>query len=111
MADEITAVQGYLVKRVLRTPMGCWEWQGTLHHSGYGCFKDKGRFTYTHISSYRAFKGPTGGKFVCHKCDNPKCCYPGHLFLGTHQENMDDMKAKGRGRNQNSGNSGTGIVA
>lgn len=102
MDESITALQGFLVKRVLLTDTGCWEWQGVMHHSGYGCFKENGKFSYSHIASYRAFHGPTDGKFVCHRCDNPKCCFPGHLFLGTHQENMDDMKAKGRGRNQNS---------
>ena len=100
MTGEVTPTQGFLVRRVLLTETGCWEWQGVMHHSGYGCFKDKGKFTYSHIASYRAFHGPTDGKFVCHRCDNPRCCFPGHLFLGTHQENMDDMKAKGRGRNQ-----------
>lgn len=102
MDESITALQGFLVKRVLLTDTGCWEWQGVMHHSGYGCFKDKGKFAYTHRASYEAFHGPINGLYVCHRCDNPKCCFPGHLFLGTHQENMDDMKAKGRGRNQNS---------
>lgn len=103
MEDRISPIQGFLVKRVLKNDeTGCWEWQGVMHHSGYGCFKEMGKFTYSHIASYRAFKGETGGKFVCHSCDNPKCCNPDHLFLGTHQENMDDMKAKGRGRNQSS---------
>ena len=103
MHDEITGTQAWIVKRVLQVPeTNCWEWQGVMHHSGYGCFKQAGKFVYSHIASYRAFNGPTDGKFVCHACDNPKCCHPRHLFLGTHQENMDDMKAKGRGRNQSS---------
>lgn len=106
MSGELTGVQGFLLKRVLRDPdTGCWEWQGVMHHSGYGCFKDKGQFRYTHRAAYEAFKGPTDGKLVCHTCDNPKCCYPMHLFLGTHDENMADMKAKGRGRNAASRNS------
>lgn len=102
MADEITPIQGFLLKRVKQTALGCWEWQGGMHHSGYGCFKQGGRFAYSHRASFEAFKGPATGLFICHACDNRRCCYPGHLFLGTHQDNMDDMKAKGRGRNQNS---------
>ena len=103
MADEITGQQGMLIKQVLLDDAtGCWEWQGTMHHSGYGCCKVKGKFTYTHIAAYEAFVGPTNGLFILHGCDNPKCCYPPHLSLGTHQDNMDDMKAKGRGRNQHS---------
>lgn len=105
MSGELTGLQGFLLKRVKRSETGCWEWQGVMHHSGYGCFKDKSTFRYTHRASYEAFHGPTDGKFVCHRCDNPKCCYPGHLFLGTHDENMADMKAKGRGRNAASRNS------
>ena len=103
MAGEITGQQGFLLKRVLRNDItGCWEWQGVMHKSGYGCFKDKGKFAYTHRAAYEAFVGPTNGLFILHGCDNPKCCYPPHLSLGTHQDNMDDMKAKGRGRNQHS---------
>ena len=102
MADEITALQGFLLKRVKQTETGCWEWQGVMHHSGYGCFKERGRFSYTHRASHEAFIGPLDGMIVCHRCDNPKCCHPDHLFKGTHKENMADMKAKGRGRNQSS---------
>lgn len=39
------------------------------------------------------------GQHVLHRCDNPRCCNPGHLFLGTHQENMKDKAKKGRSRN------------
>ena len=38
MHDEITALQGFLLKRVKKSETGCWEWQGVVHHSGYGCF-------------------------------------------------------------------------
>lgn len=64
---------------------------------GYGQLNFNGAITKAHRLSYAAFVGPiTGGLFVCHKCDNPKCCNPAHLFLGTQQDNVADMVAKGR---------------
>ena len=99
MAGEITGLQGFLAKRVLQVG-DCWEWQGVMHRTGYGCFRQHGKFQYAHRASYEAFHGPIGDLLICHRCDNPKCIHPDHLFLGTHEENMADMKAKGRGRNQ-----------
>jgi hypothetical protein len=50
-----------------------------------------------HVFSWELENGPIlDGQFVLHECDYPPCCRPDHLFLGTHQENMDDMTGKGR---------------
>lgn len=73
---------------------GCWEWQGTRNPNGYGMFASKKR---AHRISWEITRGPIPrGMFVCHKCDNPPCVRPDHLFIGTQKENMQDMHSKGR---------------
>lgn len=73
---------------------GCWEWTGSLDTGGYGRLKNKG----THRISYESFVGPVGALHVLHRCDNPPCCNPHHLFLGTQADNMMDKQSKGRNR-------------
>lgn len=79
-------------------PGECWEWQGQRSARGYGRFKHKNKIIFhSHRVSYELHTGPiSDGLWVLHKCDNPPCVNPNHLFLGTHQDNMDDMIAKGR---------------
>lgn len=78
----------------------CWLWTGATDHNGYGKVDYRTPLRRTlgaHRISWMLRYGdiPNGLK-VLHKCDNPKCVNPDHLFLGTHQDNMDDMVAKGR---------------
>jgi hypothetical protein len=77
---------------------GCWIWcGGTRVKSGYGGIKVNGKTISTHRYSYQLHYGAIpAGLFVCHKCDNPKCINPDHLFLGTNSDNMKDAYNKGR---------------
>ena len=75
----------------------CWEWQGSVTVSGYGQFSIRSRGFRAHRIAYELFVGPIpNGLLVCHKCDNTKCVNPNHLFVGSSQDNTDDMIAKGR---------------
>lgn len=77
----------------------CWEWSGARHPDGHGKVAWPGRKSAA-ISSRIAFEITHGQPpigMVRHTCDNPPCCNPAHLFLGTSRENNDDKLAKGRG--------------
>jgi hypothetical protein len=74
----------------------CWEWRASCFDAGYGGFKYCGKYVGSHRMSWFLTYGEFPVLFVLHTCDNRKCCNPAHLFLGTHQDNMDDMKIKGR---------------
>lgn len=76
----------------------CWEWLESTNGGGYGTCRVDGVKDNAHRHAYRIGNGPIpDGMLVCHKCDNRICCNPAHLFLGTYQDNVDDMWAKGRG--------------
>lgn len=79
---------------------GCWNWMGAVHKkTGYGIFRRKGGSSghSAHRMAWELWNGPVPeGLCVCHKCDNPRCCNPDHLFIGTHKDNSEDMVRKGR---------------
>ncbi len=82
--------------KVKKEESGCWNWIGALR-SGYGIIKIDGKLISTHRLSYILTNGNIPeGMFICHKCDNPKCVNPDHLFLGTRSDNMIDALNKGR---------------
>lgn len=77
---------------------GCWEWP-RLSNTGYGGLRVNGKFILAHRFAWMLTFGPIpDGKLVCHHCDNPPCCNPEHLFLGTKLDNYKDMESKGRDR-------------
>ncbi len=78
----------------------CWNWQGALNEKGYGLFKVGGKYgvaAKTHRVVWKMLVGSIPiNMCVLHKCDNRRCVNPDHLYLGTHQDNMNDMKNKDR---------------
>ena len=85
-------------KYLINEDTDCWEWQNAKNNIGYGMFRwDRHTMRTAHRVSYELHNGPIPeGLVVCHKCDNPICVNPEHLWVGTLKDNAQDMVAKGR---------------
>lgn len=75
----------------------CWIWIGYFNNKGYGNIGLLGKYFLAHRLLYQCYYGPIDSSIcVLHKCDNPKCVNPNHLFLGSRSDNIVDMVNKGR---------------
>lgn len=81
-----------------RGPDECWPWIGGVTHGGYGRFYlADGVYVGSNRAAWLLYVGPIRADMhVCHRCDNPPCCNPAHLFVGTRSDNMTDAATKGR---------------
>ncbi len=98
---KLLGVSNSWLFELLNTPepnSGCWLWIGA-HHQGYGTIWDgKRQARATHISLLLHGRPIPEGMHACHRCDNPCCVNPDHIFIGTRSDNMRDMHNKGRAR-------------
>ena len=87
-----------LLNRAILNSDGCLEWQGAKTNRGYGRVKINKKSYLVHrlIFCIKNNLEYSGEFVICHKCDNPKCINPEHLFKGTQSENMKDSYQKGR---------------
>ncbi|WP_226623135.1 HNH endonuclease [Brucella anthropi] len=84
----------------VRGPDECWPWTGYVSAKGYGRLRVGGRTTHAHRLAFSLTHKRTLGvkEVVCHHCDNPPCCNPAHLFVGSVADNNRDKAQKGRAR-------------
>lgn len=96
-AMKFTAIQRLEMYSIPEPNSGCWLWTKFVDKDEYGFIRNNGVRMRAHRFSYQYHKGNIpSGMVVCHKCDNPSCVNPEHLFIGTKKDNTQDMLNKGR---------------
>jgi hypothetical protein len=97
-------ISGFWSKVKILSDNECWPWLRRKDRKGYGQLFFTRDNEKAHRVAFQVTNGPIPSGFcVLHHCDNPICCNPDHLFLGTQLDNIKDMAEKGRGRNSMSG--------
>lgn len=92
-----TATESFWLRVDKHAPNGCWEWQSTMNDRGYGVLRFQGLKGMAHRVAFELTNGPIpDGLCLLHRCDNPRCVNPAHLFLGTKGDNARDMVQKQR---------------
>lgn len=98
--EAVTNVEAFWSRVDMTEEDDCWSWMGSKTDRGYGVYAPlPGVLLRTHRVAYALHNsGIDDAMMVCHRCDNPICCNPKHLFLGTNSDNVRDMVAKGRNK-------------
>jgi len=97
LTGELLNILEYICINSIVDDRGCWVWSGAKNKLGYPTGGYGGRYwTVTRLAWCGVFGSFDPQLYVCHECDNPSCCNPSHLWLGTHTDNQRDMVAKGR---------------
>lgn len=108
LRDDLKLVERFWPKVAVSSPDQCWLWTACRFWSGYGKFGVDRKTAYAHRVAWVITHGPIPEDAdVLHTCDNPPCCNPAHLFLGTHSDNMRDRERKGRHNAPRGSKSGT----
>lgn len=97
----MTFEESFWAKVIIKEPNECWLFNGYCNVEGYGIVTTQSHYIrhkeFAHRIAWRLTNGPTELR-VLHKCDNPPCCNPAHLFEGTQLDNIADMVRKKRSR-------------
>jgi hypothetical protein len=101
--EAVTNVEAFWSRVDVGNEDACWNWTGPKTDRSYGLYAPlPGVLLRAHRVAYALHNGGIDdAMLVCHRCDNPSCCNPKHLFLGTNSDNMRDMVAKGRNNSIN----------
>lgn len=96
-ALELLAERPHLLWTNVERSPDCWLWTAGVNEDGYGSIRVGPSSVLSHRAAHFLGVGALASALcVCHRCDNPRCCNPGHLFLSDHTGNMGDMRVKGR---------------